>query len=225
MHIYKDKLDSFFEPISDVMEFNRIKRKKYLSLTTNEFIERAISIHGEKYDYSKTQYVNTSTNVLIICNKHKIEFTQTLTNHLYGPIGCSICNKNIKPKVIRKKNVEVIHRKKDKICSTGERLIEFWLNKNLIKYEKQKTFDGCKNRRKLRYDFYLPNQNMLIEYDGRQHFNSIECFGGENELILTQLHDKIKTEFAINNGFNLLRISYNERNNLSNILKNNMINN
>jgi very-short-patch-repair endonuclease len=160
-----------------------------------------------------------STKVVIICKNHNIEFTQSPTNHLHGAIGCPVCNKNVKPRISRKSLIPNVNIIKPKTNSAGEKLIEFWLNKNSIDYEKQKTFDGCKNRRKLRYDFYLPNQNVLIEYDGRQHFVSVKSFGGENGFKTTQINDKIKTEYAVNNGYNLLRIPYTEKESISDVLK------
>lgn len=57
--------------------------------TTEEFVERAIKIHGNKYDYSKVNYVNKRTNVCIICPEHG-EFWQTPGGHLNGQ-GCPFC--------------------------------------------------------------------------------------------------------------------------------------
>ena len=51
--------------------------------TTKEFIESAKNIHGDKYDYSKVEYVNNSTKVCIICPEHG-EFWQTPNNHVNG---------------------------------------------------------------------------------------------------------------------------------------------
>ncbi len=61
------------------------------SWTTEKFIERAIKIHGDKYDYSKVEYKGSHTKVCIICPKHG-EFWQTSTNHLKW--GCSKCSEN-----------------------------------------------------------------------------------------------------------------------------------
>jgi len=58
-------------------------------LTTSEFIEKAIRIHGDKYDYSKSSYVNARTKVCIICPKHG-EFLQIPSDHLCGK-GCKKC--------------------------------------------------------------------------------------------------------------------------------------
>jgi len=59
-------------------------------LTTEEFIRRAREVHGDKYDYSKAEYVDSKTKVCIICPEHG-EFWQTPSNHLNGR-GCPYCN-------------------------------------------------------------------------------------------------------------------------------------
>jgi len=64
----------------------------YNQLTTEQFIERARKVHGDKYDYSKVKYVNIHTKVLIGCKKHSF-FEQLPLNHLRGK-GCAICSKN-----------------------------------------------------------------------------------------------------------------------------------
>ena len=71
-------------------------------LTTEEFIKRAISVHGNKYDYSNVKYKNNLILVIIICHKHG-EFKQEPGSHLQGR-GCNKCgieksnNYNNKPK-------------------------------------------------------------------------------------------------------------------------------
>lgn len=57
--------------------------------TTIEFIEKAIQVHGVKYNYSRVDYKNRSTHIEIICPEHGM-FSQTPGNHLYG-YGCSFC--------------------------------------------------------------------------------------------------------------------------------------
>ena len=59
------------------------------NVTSGEFIEKARKVHGNKYDYSKVNYVDNSTKVCIICPEHG-EFWQTPNDHLNG-CGCSIC--------------------------------------------------------------------------------------------------------------------------------------
>jgi len=58
-----------------------------------------------------------------------------------------------------------------------------------------------------RYDFYIPSQNLLIEYDGKQHFQ-VQGSGWDESFENIQKRDEEKTKWAINNGFNLIRIPY-----------------
>ena len=62
--------------------------------TTDDFVSKAKKIHGDKYDYSKVNYIDSRTKVCIICPKHG-EFWQSPTTHLRGA-GCSFCAGNIK---------------------------------------------------------------------------------------------------------------------------------
>lgn len=65
------------------------ERANSRKMTCDDFIRKAINIHGNKYDYSKVDYINNSTKVCIICPKHG-EFWQTPNNHLNGQ-GCYFC--------------------------------------------------------------------------------------------------------------------------------------
>ena len=58
-------------------------------LTTEEFIKKAREVHGDKYDYSKVEYVNAQTKICIICKEHG-EFLQRASHHTEG-MGCPIC--------------------------------------------------------------------------------------------------------------------------------------
>ena len=64
----------------------------------------------------------------------------------------------------------------------------------------------------MRYDFIILNDNeqplYLIEYDGEQHFKSVERWGGEEKLKKQQEYDKIKNNYAINHNLPLIRIPY-----------------
>jgi len=62
-------------------------------LTKEEFIIKAIKIHGNKYDYSKVEYINLCTKITIICDSHG-EFEQIPNNHLKG--GCKKCSFKLK---------------------------------------------------------------------------------------------------------------------------------
>ena len=94
--------------------------------------------------------------------------------------------------------------------SKGELIISKILNTLNIKYEAQKTFDDLKDKSYLSYDFYIPDQNILIEYQGLQHYQPVEYFGGENQFKLQQQHDKLKSEYAKINNYNLITVPYTE---------------
>ena len=103
--------------------------------------------------------------------------------------------------------------------SIGENNIEQLLKNNNIQYEKEKTFEDCifvDTNKKGRYDFYLINENRLIEFDGRQHFSPEE--NGWNTLETFQIrkeHDKIKNKWAKEHNIPLVRIPYWERDNIT----------
>ena len=61
-------------------------------LTTQEFVAKAKAVHGGKYDYSKSEYVDKKTSVVIVCPLHG-EFKQTPHHHLRRKQGCPICAK------------------------------------------------------------------------------------------------------------------------------------
>ena len=126
-------------------------------VTTEEFIKKAKEIHGDKYDYSKTNYINERTPVCIICNKkykktNQIhgEFWQRPNAHLKGN-GCPKCrNSRLEEKIYR------------------------LLYNNKIKFQKEKTFEWLKNKQNLYLDFYLEDYNIAIECQGIQHFIPIK---------------------------------------------------
>lgn len=101
--------------------------------------------------------------------------------------------------------------------SSGEIYIENILKDNNVLYETEKTFEELigKNNIKYRYDFYLPEYNYLIEFDGMQHFRQIPNNYFNRSLEEVQEIDSIKNKYAIDNGYTLVRIPYSELKNLS----------
>lgn len=73
---------------------------KRTSLTTEVFIEKAKKVHGDKYDYSKVEYKNIMSKVIIICPKHG-EFLERAEDHINGH-GCSKCSESRLEKEISK---------------------------------------------------------------------------------------------------------------------------
>jgi len=225
-------------------------------ITKEEFISRAIAVHGEgKYDYSKVKLTGMHDRVLIKCNVCGTWFKQIACNHLNGATckQCAVkkrsqaqikslsefvrdarkihgdaysyekvvCNGFKKPiKIYCKKCKKYFHQAMGdhlagKGCpscasSKGEKNISLLLKRNNIIFQQQKKFIGCKNKTYLLFDFYLPDYNIAVEYDGEQHYKSIEFFGGDSTLKETQYRDNIKTNYCYENDIILCRIKYNQ---------------
>lgn len=92
--------------------------------------------------------------------------------------------------------------------SHGANEIREILIKNNIKFELEKYFSDCKDQKPLPFDFYLPDYNTLIEFDGEQHYKPVSNFGGEEKFKVQVLHDKIKNEYCLKNNIHLIRIPY-----------------
>lgn len=76
-------------------------------LTTEEFINKARKIHGDKYDYSKAQYTKSNIEVIITCPIHG-DFKQTPNKHLIGH-GCDKCGKETAHNKLRKTQEQFIN--------------------------------------------------------------------------------------------------------------------
>lgn len=99
------------------------------------------------------------------------------------------------------------------VLSLGEEKIIKLLIANKIKFQSQKTFEDCKfidTNAKAKFDFYLPDYNCLIEFDGIQHFYAQETskIFTKEKLKRTQEHDAFKNQYCLNNNIILIRIPY-----------------
>ena len=171
-----------------------VAANKKNSITTEEFLKKAKKKHGQTYSYTKTKYKNNKSKITITCKIHG-DFKQRADNHLEGR-GCQKCSK-----------------------SKGEKIIAEILLKNNVVFIPEKRFKECRNLLPLPFDFYIPSKRILVEFNGRQHYESIVLFGGEEQLKKQQLHDKIKKSYADSNGYNLIVISYKQEKNIEKILK------
>jgi len=152
-------------------------------------------IHNFKYNYDKIEYKNNQSKIIITCHDHG-DFQQSAGKHLLGQ-GCPICHNYF---------------------SSGELKVKEYLDSLQIKYEQQKWFAELKGDfRVLKFDFYIPDENYIIEYDGEFHFNYKKIFGyrymDEDEALEKFLkikeYDVIKDNFCRKNNIQLLRIPYN----------------
>jgi glutaredoxin len=155
-------------------------------LTKEEFVEKSILVHGDWYDYSKVEYINNETKVLIICPIHG-EFWQRPHSHLSGN-GCPHC-------------------KNSKLENSVENFLK---EKNIFFTQKYREFDWLKNKLPLELDFYLLDYNIGIECQGKQHFESIEYWGGNEALKNIQERDGLKKFLCEKNGVKLFFINYDD---------------
>lgn len=92
--------------------------------------------------------------------------------------------------------------------SYHEQIIADHLDTMCVNYVRQKRFDGCRNVRVLPFDFYLPDLNVAIEYDGRQHYEPVNIFGGNIGLEKRKKNDSIKNKYCEDNEIELIRLPY-----------------
>jgi hypothetical protein len=173
-------------------EFNQTPENHYAGkgcercsrvLGQEDFIQKAKIKHNDKYNYDKVVYVGSQSKVIITCPEHG-DFEQVPASHMVG-YGCISC-----------KN------------SSGEESIRKLLDDYAIDFVAQKSFPDLRRLLPLRFDFYLPEFNIVVEYDGIQHEKALRVFGGIEGLKRRQECDKIKTDYCVENGIKLIRISY-----------------
>ena len=153
-------------------------------------------IHNGKYDYSKVNYNKSKEHIIITCPRHG-DFQQRAYAHLNGQ-GCPKC-----------------------VESKGEHLIAISLNEMKVNFKRQIKLGGCKNKRKLSFDFGIYNDNILkglIEFQGIQHYNPVKRFGGDTTLYKIQEHDKIKINYCKSSNVPLLLISYKDKKRIPELL-------
>lgn len=138
------------------------------------------------FDMPVEDYIKANIKIKHKCEKCGNVYEQTPDDHLHNK-GCPICNE-----------------------SHGEKYIRNYLDEHNIKYIPQKRFKDLKDKTYLSYDFYLPDYNMLIEYQGIQHYESVNIkgVGKYTNLQKQQYHDKLKRDYATNNGYILLEPTY-----------------
>lgn len=159
-------------------------RKCRNTKTIEQFIKEAKLIHNNKYDYSLVNYVNSETKIKIICSKHGV-FEQTPSGHLRN--GCPKCK-----------------------SSRGEEIIRGFLINNDILFKEQFVFSDLKYKGNLRFDFYIPDDNLLIEYQGIQHYKPVKIFGGKEMFEKNITRDELKRKYCKENNLILEEIKYDE---------------
>lgn len=166
-------------------------------LSHEEVLSQAKEIHPE-YDYSKFHYVNQDTKVTVICPKTNHGEFEAWPSNLAKGIGCPVCSE-----------------------SKGEVTIRNWLTKHKVAFEGQKRFKdlGCYS-----FDFYIPTKEILIEYNGIQHYEEKEFFHRKAKDFQGQLvRDHLKKSYAERKGYRLIVIPYWDFKNIDKILSDSLL--
>ena len=174
------------------------KSKKFRS-NTEKFVEKCKKQFKDvDYDYSVTKYgKNAKDEIEIKCPNCGIIKTTPL-KFLYSKVGCYTCN--------GRKYI-------------GEEKIKDVLKKEKIEYKYQFVFPDLKDKKNLSYDFFLKEKNLLIEYNGKQHYDKKSFGKTYKEFLLQKHHDWLKRNYAKKNGITLLVIPYWDFDNITKILK------
>ena len=152
--------------------------------------------HHNKIEICDESYISISKPSKFKCLICDFEWSVMTRNVAYGFNGCPSCKR-----------------------SQGERFVKTFLIENKINYVEQFTFDDCRNKRKLPFDFYIKD-DICIEFDGYQHFFPWKDNPKYlNDFKQTQMNDKLKDDYCYNNHIKLIRIPYTEIKNINVILK------
>lgn len=152
-------------------------------LHKQDFIERANRLHNNQYDYSKVTYNTLRDKIIVICKDHG-EFSVTGKDHLKGS-GCPKCT-NYK----------------------GEMFVQRALDAHGISYQTQ--YKIYSNNRKYFVDFYINynNTQFIIEFNGKQHYEAIDYFGGEEQFKRQLQRDSEVRQYCKDNNIKLFEIRY-----------------
>jgi very-short-patch-repair endonuclease len=164
--------------------------------THEQYLIESQNIHGkERYTYV-TKYTGSKDSITIQCNKCKRIFNKRADHHIIGS-GCDECYGG---------------------QSFGEYLVAKYLKEIEMEYILEHRFPDCKHILPLPFDFYLPEMLACIEFDGKQHYEAIEFFGGAKTLEDTQMRDEIKNKYCQDKKICLLRIKYDQINQIPELI-------
>ena len=161
---------------------------------TQEDAERIIKFEGNG-DYVLTDevpYVNIDTKVIVKHLSCGNKYPVTLWHFMYGN-RCPKCASSMGEKRVMRVLEDDLNLVRDKT------------------YVGQKSFDGLKFKKPLRFDFYIPKYNLCIEYDGQQHNHPVELFDEQDPFENRKKRDQLKNDYCKQHHINLLRIPYKYR--------------
>jgi len=176
-------------------------KKERLKQKDVEFKQKVYKLVGDEYTFLE-DYKGVQTKIKVRHNTCGNEYYVRPHDFIKNGTRCPICRRS----------------------SKGEQKIAAILKSMKIRYCTEKTFEDLKDKILLRFDFYLPEYNLLIEYDGHHHFKPVR-FNGISEEVAEEnfknqkIRDKMKNKYCKENNIKLLRIKYTDFDKIRKILK------
>lgn len=166
--------------------YESMKRKQRKTLA--QFKQEVFDLVGDEYTVIG-DYVNNRTPIMLEHTECGRRYTVHPADFLQGRRcgGCEVSN--------------------------GEREVRRYLIREGYDFGEQLTFEGCKYKNRLRFDFgIIENEEVkcLIEYNGKQHYVPIDFYGGQEGFEERQLRDNIKIKYCLDNNIPLIIIRYDE---------------
>ena len=151
-----------------------------------------IKLNNKPFTLLSKKYVNNITDLKFKCDICGEIFYNAWV-YIYDNYGCNLCT-----------------------TSRGELKVKQFLDFYSMEYQRQYIFKDCKNIRNLRFDFYV--NGVCIEYNGIQHYEPVEQFGGVKAFKYTQKRDQIKRDYCRSKNIKLIEIPYWDFDNIESIL-------
>ena len=164
------------------------------------FLKKAHEKFGDRFSYAIDEYVNNDTPMSITCKAHNYTFRSTPDTHLRKSGGCPVCG-----------------------MTSGEARIFTWLRQQGINHHYQYFIPNKNKNLDLQYlvaDFYLPAQNMVIEFNGQQHYTDVPYFHRDKDRTIEKqmMRDQTLRDYCTKHGIQLLEIKYDEETMIPEIL-------
>lgn len=151
-----------------------------------DLVSRLESLFPGKYLYNNVIYTDDNLPICIQCKKHG-DFYMSPYKLISERKGCPKCYS---------------------YQSEGEKKVRQILEEYGIKFEQEKTLPYLEYKMPLYFDFFIPEYNIAIEYQGPQHFKPIDFFGGKEAFREQQTRDKIKREWCKINNIELIEVNF-----------------
>lgn len=179
-------------------EYGIKKRADAQRWTTEEFKNKVYSLVQDEYTVLG-KYTGANNKILMKHNKCNYEYEVTPSKFINAGRRCPRCRE-----------------------SKGEKAISQFLDKLHVNYQPQFSFEDCRNKEPLPFDFAIfdndDNIMCLIEYQGEHHYEIVEHFGGKEKFQIQQKRDEIKRQYCRLNNIKLVEIPYWEFDNIEKIL-------